>query len=243
MNVYLYATCLSDMLNRQIQKSAKTLLEKAGLKVHVLAGATCCGQPAYNAGHRSAAKKVAMQQLSIFKEDWPIILPSASCAAMMKYHYTKLFEDEKDTFEQVLKLKRKVYEWSAFYQSLSPALIDKGAAIKVFCHPSCHGIREMQQHQVAFSLLDSLEHVQLLHLPHEHECCGFGGTFSIKHSSISTAMADRKIDELSKLITSHGLSRLVGADYSCLMHLQGRMQRLGINIEVQHLACFLEQRL
>jgi L-lactate dehydrogenase complex protein LldE len=81
--------------------------------------------------------------------------------------------------------------------------------------------------------------IELLPLPHAEDCCGFGGTFAIKLPEISAAIADEKL----RHVLGTGARYLVGTDLGCLMHLAGRMQRRGIDVEALHIAQVLDRAL
>jgi L-lactate dehydrogenase complex protein LldE len=72
----------------------------------------------------------------------------------------------------------------------------------------------------------------LVELDRKDECCGFGGTFSIKEPDISVKMGkDRIRDHFSK-----GAEIIISGDMSCLMHLEGIISRQKIPIKVMHIA-------
>jgi L-lactate dehydrogenase complex protein LldE len=89
--VYFYGTCLIDLFYPQAGTSAIELLRREGVAVIYPQSQTCCGQPAWNSGYRDEALAVARAQLALFPRPIPVIIPSASCAGMMKVHYPELF--------------------------------------------------------------------------------------------------------------------------------------------------------
>jgi len=99
-------------------------------------------------------------------------------------------------------------------------------------HHSCHTKRLLGVAEQPLSLLGMVDGLELVPLAHPELCCGFGGTFAVKMSRISTAMVDEKVDDL----LATGADLLVGLDASCLMNIEGRLRRRGSAIEVRHLA-------
>ncbi len=220
-SVYFFGTCLIDMILPQAGLAAMRLLQREGIKVVYPQGQTCCGQPAYNSGYDKEARAVARRQLDAFPRDIPVVVPSASCAGMIKVQYPRLFAGTPDK-GRADHLAARVYELTDFLaRVLDWRRKDLGEPIKVVLHNSCSARREMGVAEAATVLLSRLEHLQTLEPDHAHECCGFGGTFSVKQPEISAAMAADK----SMAIASTGAQVLVSQDGGCLMNLGGTLTR------------------
>jgi L-lactate dehydrogenase complex protein LldE len=201
-------------------------------------GQTCCGQPAYNAGFSWEARNVAREQIKLFPKPLPVVVPSGSCAGMMRHQYPVLFADDPD-IDRVREFSERVYELSEFLaQVLDIKLSDRGSPIKVTWHSSCHAMREMNVIEDSKSLIRQLKNVELLELENEHECCGFGGIFSVKHPKISEAMVLDKVEDVRKT----GASLLLAGDCGCLMNISGAMAHQKLPVESRHLAEFLWER-
>ena len=67
MRVGLLVTCLVDVMRPEIGFSTIKLLEAAGCEVVAPESQTCCGQPAYSAGNRDAARALAEKFLDEFE--------------------------------------------------------------------------------------------------------------------------------------------------------------------------------
>lgn len=236
--VYFFGTCLIDLCFPQAGMAGMELLQREGITVIYPQGQSCCGQPAYNSGFPEEARKVARQQLKAFPKDYPIIIPSGSCGGMLKHHYPKLFAGQPEAAE-AQRFASRVYELHEFLvQVLNIKLEDRGPPIKVTWHSSCSALREMQVIGYAKTLLRQLQNVELVELQRERECCGFGGTFSVKQPDISAAMvADKAAD-----IEQTGAALLLGGDCGCLMNIGGALQHRHSSIPVKHLAEFLLER-
>ncbi len=217
-DVYFFATCVIDQFYPDAGMDAITLLESLGLKVHFPAAQTCCGQPAYTSGFHDAARQVAAQQLDLFPEDWPVVVPSGSCAGMMKHHYPTLFANDPARRAKAERLASQVHELTDFLVNvLDWQPEDHGSACTVVLHTSCSARREMGVHLTGRKLLDKLGKVTIAQQDHESECCGFGGTFSVKQPEISGAMVEDKV----KALKATGAERVVSADCGCLMNILG----------------------
>ncbi len=236
--VYLYGTCLIDLLYPQAGIDAIELIEQQGIEVIFVEQQSCCGQPAYTSGYTEQALDVARSQLVLFKEEWPIVVLSGSCGGMMRHHYPHLFEAQPELAE-ALKLSERIFEFSEFLVNvLKLKLNDQGQPTRVVLHTSCTARREMNTHLSGRALLEQLSNVELTQQDHEAECCGFGGAFSVRHPQISGAMVEDKCDSLE----ATGARQLVSADSGCLMNINGALEVKHSSLRGMHLASFLRQR-
>lgn len=236
--VYFFGSCLIDLCYPQAGLAGIELLRRAGIEVIYPQRQSCCGQPAYNAGFPEEARKVARQQLKAFPKDYPIVVPSGSCGGMLKHHYPKLFAAEPEAAE-ALRFSARVYEWSEFLvRTLQIKLEDRGQPIRVTWHSSCSALREMRAIEYAKSLLRQLQNVEMIELQRERECCGFGGSFSIKQAELSTAMVADKVADIERT----GASLLLAGDCGCLMHIGGALKHRNSPISARHIAEFLLER-
>jgi L-lactate dehydrogenase complex protein LldE len=237
--VYYFGTCLADMIYPEAGLAGIKLIQREGVKVIFPPRQTCCGQPAYNSGFPDEARAVARKQIELFPENYPVVVPSGSCAGMMRHHYPKLFEGDPD-IERVTKFSKKIFELSEFLvRVLDIKLQDRGDPIKVTWHSSCHAMREMGITEDSKSLIRQLKNVDLVELQHETDCCGFGGTFAVKQPAISAAMVRDKAEDIRQT----GAARLITGDCGCLMNITGAMQHDNIQIGGQHLAEFIWERI
>ena len=236
--VYFFGTCLIDLCYPQAGMAGIALLQREGIQVIYPQSQSCCGQPAYNAGFPAEARKVARQQLKAFPKDYPIIVPSGSCGGMLKHHYPKLFAGEPEAAE-AQRFASRVFELTEFLvKVLDIKLEDRGQPIKVTWHSSCSALREMGVIEYSKSLLRQLKNVELIELQRERECCGFGGTFSVKQPDISAAMVGDKVMDVAQT----GAALLLSSDCGCLMNIGGGLEHRQIPIPVKHIADFILER-
>jgi len=238
-DVYFFATCLVDLFCPEAGMDAITLLEREGIKVHFPENQTCCGQPAYTSGYADEARAVASVQMGLFPNDWPVVVPSGSCAGMMRHHYPKLFAEDPLLKAKAEALAERVFELSEFLLNvLKVHWKDSGKPTTVALHTSCAARREMGTHVHARALLAQLPGVNVVTQSHESECCGFGGTFSLKHPSISSAMASDKVDALKE----SGAETFLSADCGCMLNINHTLQKRKDPFQGKHLATFLLER-
>ena len=237
--VYFFATCLGSVAYSDTCISAIKLLQKEGIEVIFKKDQTCCGQPSYNSGYYDETRKVALHNLELFNEDYPIIIPSGSCAGMMREDYKELFHNDVygDKFKS---FSSRIYELSEYLDKiLNVRYHDVGNPVKITWHSNCHALRVTKCIPSAKNLLRKLQNVELIELDREEECCGFGGTFSVKEPEISRAMVNEKIED----IKSKNIDLLISADAGCLMNISGAMSKMGVDIKSMHLYDFLAKRI
>jgi L-lactate dehydrogenase complex protein LldE len=225
--VQLFATCLGDLVFPDAVADAETLLRAAGFQVEVPPSQICCGQPAFNAGHRLAARRVARTFTKAFSRTAPIVLPSGSCTTMVTHYLPELLGVEP----------YEVWELSAFLDHHGSELPRLNEGRTVAYHDSCHMLRELKIAEQPRRLLER-SGATVVPMERPDLCCGFGGTFSVRQPEISVSMADDKLGAAR----GSGAEVLVTADPGCLMHLGGRVQKVG-GLPVVHLASALARGL
>jgi L-lactate dehydrogenase complex protein LldE len=236
--VYFFGTCVVDLFFPEAGLAGIELLEREGVRVVFPRGQTCCAQPAFNCGHHEEARAVARAQIALFPRDLPVVVPSGSCAGMMKHHYPDLFEGTPEHAAAVAFASR-VHELTQFLVNvLGVRLTDRGEKATVTWHSSCHGLREMGLEAEPKALLAQLSNVTVVPLTRERECCGFGGTFSVRYPDISTAMVTDKIADIAATAATTVLS----ADAACLLNIGGALEKTGAAARPMHLAEFLRER-
>ena len=237
-SVYFYGTCLTDLLYPESGLAAVEMLEAQGVRVRFPRGQTCCGQPAFNSGFREEARAVALTQMELFPEPWPVVVPSGSCGAMMRVHYPELFLGTRHA-DLARTFAARVFEWSEFMvQVLRVQLEDRGPPVTVAYHASCHLMREMGVVEEPLTLLKQLSGVRVVPLDGALECCGFGGTFSVKMAPVSSAMARDKCNAVAR----SEAEVLVSMDNGCLMNIGGALKHAGLKVHCEPLPLFLRSR-
>lgn len=236
--VYLFGTCLIDLFYPEAGMAGVKLLEREGIAVHYPQDQTCCGQPAYTSGRTDEARAVAARQLALFDQPWPIVVPSGSCAGMMRKHYPDLFAGT-DQQRLANDVADRVFELSEFLLHVCRlSLTDLGEPVEVALHTSCSSRREMATADVGPALLDQLANVTQVEQVRAAECCGFGGAFSVRHPDVSGAMVQDKV----KALSDTGATRFLATDIGCLMNIQGHSDTQLTPLQGEHLLSFLWQR-
>lgn len=232
MQAVLFPTCLVELVAPQVRDAAAAALGAVGYDVRATA-VTCCGQPAFSAGHLGAARRVARASLRALDDtEGDVVVLAGSCAAMVRLHWPELFHGDRDE-ARALRVASRALETS---QALAPhveTLRSRGLRWRgrVGFHDSCHLLRELRVQEAPRSVLGSVGELDVVALAHGERCCGFGGLFSVRYPALSVAMADTKLDEAVDL----GLDGLVSCDGGCLMHLGGRAAARGDGPRTLHL--------
>lgn len=243
MQVELFIPCFVDQVKPSVAFDMIRVLEKAGCQVLYNTEQTCCGQAAFSAGFWNDAREVAEKFIQEFplpdpKKPYskavekPIVSPSASCPAMIKNHYSALFQNSS-FHNQCRKVQRNMYEMSEFMVNvLKQTNIGGKLNAKVCYHDSCSALRELNIKDAPRTLLKEVEGLELVEMNDCESCCGFGGTFSFRFEAISVSMAQQKVEQA----LATGAEYLVSTDYSCLMHLDAYIKKQNLPIRALHLA-------
>jgi L-lactate dehydrogenase complex protein LldE len=229
----LFVTCIVDAFYPQVGRAVVDVLESRGVTVEFPEDQTCCGQPAFNAGHRAEARAMAAHTVAVLDATaGPIVVPSGSCAAMIIDHYEDLMDGDEELAAAARRVGVRVREFNRFLvDDLGTDGLTPSTAGPVTFHPSCHGLRHLELGGYGERVLDQVG-VERMPLEAAEECCGFGGLFSVEMPEISGGLMDTKINH----VEATGAETLVGYDMSCLMHLAGGMRRRGTQVEVRHIA-------
>lgn len=235
MTVNIFIPCVVDQLYPQTAVNMVKVLEHFGVKVEYLTEQTCCGQLAYKNGYFDHAMELGDKFISLFNNGNYVVAPTVSCVVMVKKYYPKLFYNSS-RHNDLKQLVPKTFEFSDFlYNVMGIQVIQATHNADICIHSSCAGLREYGKSDVPYKILSSIKGIKILDLPDSETCCGFGGTFSVKHHHISAAMAE---DKLNNAIST-GAQYLVGNEASCLMHLSTYARKQKLAIQPIHIADFL----
>jgi L-lactate dehydrogenase complex protein LldE len=247
--VQLFVTCLVDSFYPQVGEAVVDVFSRLGVTVDFPRGQTCCGQPNFNAGLRDEARPIAQHTIRVFErlpkslktsEVLPdIVVPSGSCAHMLRHNYAELFADDPIWLPRAQALAARTFEFTEY-------LVDKLGVTNLGArwdgplayHPACHLHRGLGVDRQPRELLANVRGAEIRELPEAEDCCGFGGIFSIEHPELSAEFLKRKISNLEKTESP----TLVVADSGCLMHIAGGLHRQKKPHRVMHIVEILNHR-
>ncbi len=238
MKVTLFVTCLVDMFHSQVGKAAVELLERLGCEVDFPESQVCCGQPSFNSGYVSDSKEAMKRMITTFEDAEYVVGLSGSCAYMF-HEYQHVFKGDPVWEPKAKNLAEKTYELTQFIVEVLK-VEDVGAKLEgtATYHTSCHMTRLLGVKEAPMKLLQKVEGLEFTELPGKQNCCGFGGTFSVKMMEISEQMVDEKVQHVCETEADY----LIGADCGCLMNIGGRIDRVGKPVKVMHIAEVLNNR-
>lgn len=236
MTVTLFIPCFVDLMFPRVGISMVRILEKLGHRIEYPEELACCGQPAFNSGYWDEARLVALPVVRRLRNAEAVVIASGSCGAMLKVFYPQLFAGTEHE-SAARELSAKCHEFSDFLVTRL-GVTDVGAQFpaKVTFHDGCHGLRELGIKTPPRALLARVRGLELVEMREGQTCCGFGGTFAAKFPMISTAMGEVKCASA----TETGAEYIVSNDSSCLMHIQGLLDREGSRLKTIHLAEILD---
>jgi L-lactate dehydrogenase complex protein LldE len=217
VRIALFVTCVADTLYPEAARGTVEVLERLGHEVVFPREQTCCGQMHLNSGHAAEADALARRFAAIFGEYDVVVSPSSSCVGTVREHYgmTNVFELSELLVQRL-------------------GIDDVGASFphRVTYHSTCHSLRVTRVGDSPLRLLRNVRGLDLAELPRADECCGFGGTFSIKNAETSTAMLDDKC----ACIEETGAAFCAALDASCLLQIGGGLSRRRSGVRPLHLA-------
>lgn len=229
--VGLFVTCLVDAMRPSVGFASIKLLEDAGCSVEVPAAQTCCGQPGFNSGATAIARDIVKGVIEAFEDYDYMVVPSGSCAGMLKVHAGELFADDPAWAKRHQALAAKTHEILGFLVDVM-AYRPNGVSYEGVAtyHDSCSGLRELGIHDQPRALLDGVADIKMVALEGNDACCGFGGTFCVKYPDISNQIVEDK----TRCIARTGADTLLAGDLGCLMNMAGKISREGRPVKVFH---------
>jgi L-lactate dehydrogenase complex protein LldE len=230
-------TCLGDLFYPEVGVAIVRLLRRLGVAVDFPRGQTCCGLPLFNSGYHREAAQVARRTVPLFRDSEHVVVPSGSCAWMVKKEYPGLLRDDPVAYREAQSLAARTWELSQFLvRTLGVTKVAVTVKGRVTYHDSCHLLRGLGEGESPRTLLRNLEGVELVELPGADQCCGFGGSFSVRLPEVSASILDKKLAH----VESTGADCVVACDAGCLMQMDGGLTRRGSRVRAVHLAQLLE---
>jgi L-lactate dehydrogenase complex protein LldE len=228
----LMITCLGDVFYPEVGVSIVRLLRRLGVAVDFPAGQTCCGLPLFNSGYHREAAAVARRTAALFRDADHVVVPSGSCAWMVKHEYPGLLRGTPEG-PRAERLAVRTHEFSQFLvRVLGRTAFESAVEGPLAYHDSCHLLRGLHEGEAPRTLLRDLHGAEVVPLPGSDECCGFGGSFAVRLPEVSTSILDRKLANLE----ASGARCLVACDAGCLMQIRGGLLRRGSPLRALHLA-------
>lgn len=233
--IAIFMPCLIDQVYPEMGLAMVRVLERLGHTVRYHREQTCCGQPAFNAGHHAEARKVAEHFLHVFENDELIVCPSGSCTGMVRNYYPELLGN-LDLPATSKTIGNRLFEFSEFLVQFNGGALAGSYKGRIGFHNSCHSARELRIKEQPLALLRQIEGCEVVQAADEPVCCGFGGLFSFKFEAIAATMATSRLEAFAQ----QQVEAIVSNDPGCIMHLWQEAQQKSISVPIYHLAEFLD---
>ncbi|MDR0284554.1 MAG: (Fe-S)-binding protein [Propionibacteriaceae bacterium] len=236
LTVGLFATCVNDIMFPGTVRATMGVLTRLGCRVEFPDEQTCCGQMFTNTGYFSAGLATVRAFVQAFAKYDYVVAPSASCIGSVRHQHEMLSQNKPALARQVKTLVARSYDLCEFLVDVL-GVTDVGASFPhtVTYHLTCHARRVACVGDRPRRLLEAVRGLTLVDLPEAETCCGFGGTFSVKNSAVSVALATDK----ARNIVATGAEFVVAGDNACLMNVGGVLRREGAAVKPIHLAHIL----
>ena len=234
MKVGLFYTCLVNIFDPQLIDKAKNILEFFGFEVVIPNSQTCCAQPNFNSGDFYNSQELSKLFINNFYGLDYIVVPSGSCAGMILKNYPELIINFPDEIKEKYKsLKKNIFEFSDFiYKKIGPEKFSQFSLEKELTyHDSCSGLRQLKIKVQPREILKKIKGVKITEMSEPEECCGFGGSFSIKYGGISSEIAKKKCND----IVSTDVNNVCLGDLGCALNIKGKLDWMKHDVEVSHL--------
>ena len=228
----LMVTCLGDLFFPHVGIAIVRVLRKLGVTVDVPADQTCCGLPLFNSGYHAEAAAVARRTAALFRDSEHVVVPSGSCAWMVKHEYPGLLAGA-GLAREAEDLAARTHEFSQFLvRVLGVTEFSSTVPGRVTYHDSCHLLRGLHESESPRTLLGKLRGAELVPLGGADECCGFGGSFAVRLPEVSAQILAKKVAN----VEATGADCLVACDAGCLMQMGGGLSRRRSRVRALHLA-------
>lgn len=234
-SVALFATCINDAMFPGTPRAVLTILERLGCTVEFPMEQTCCGQMFTNTGYVDEAVGAVGAYLRAFEPYAHVVAPSGSCVGSVREQHVLVAQrtGDPELVDRAEDLAARTFDLSEFLIDVL-GVEDVGAYFphRVTYHPTCHSLRVARVGDRPYRLLRAVRGLDLVELPGAEECCGFGGTFSLKNPDVSTAMV---ADKARNVVDTHA-EFVVAGDNSCLLNIGGALGRQQSGVRPIHLA-------
>lgn len=240
MKVGLFYTCLVNIFDPDLAYKAKKILEFFDYEVVIPESQTCCAQPNFNGGDFDNSQELSKLFINDFYGLDYIVVPSGSCAGMILKNYPELITNFPDEIKEKYKsLKKNIFEFSDFiYKKIGPEQFSQFSLEKELTyHDSCSGLRQLKIKDQPREILKKIKGVKITEMSEPEECCGFGGSFSLKFGGISSEIVEKKCSDIIKT----DVKNVCLGDLGCALNIKGKLDWMKEDIEVSHLIDILHE--
>jgi len=233
LKIGIFAGCLNDFVYPEQIESAIKLFASNGIESFMPEKQSCCGLPLSMAGDKKNSKIVALQNAEAFADgDYDAVVTlCASCASFLKNSYPKMDGFNNEEKGQIKRFSDKITDFRSFVNTNCTDIAFGKKNKKVTYHAPCHLIRGLGVKESPEDLITKAGY-EFTRSAFQDQCCGFGGTYTVKYPEISASQLHKKLQAAEE----SGAEILITECPGCIMHLKGGADKEKRKISVIHLA-------
>jgi len=229
--VAIFIGCLANYNYVDIGESLLEILNKLEIDAFLAKDQKCCGAPAYFTGDQYTVDVNAKHNIEYFEnfgdDIEAIIVPEATCSAMLKIDYEHFFHDQPEWKERAIKIKDKIFmatEWLQNHTQLEEVLKEKKQNTKIVTyHDPCHARKMQGIHQEPRNLIR--QNYKIVEMSDPNSCCGFGGvTMQTEKYHLAKAAGTPK----AAMIDKTGADVVSAECSACRMQINNSMDNMGV---------------
>ncbi|MDP1784089.1 MAG: (Fe-S)-binding protein [Sulfuricurvum sp.] len=231
--VAIFIGCLANYNYTEIGRGLVEILEELEIDVFIPKKQLCCGAPAYFTGDFATVDHNAKKNIEYFEsfasDVEAIIIPEATCSAMIKIDYEHFFHDQPEWLERASKIKDKIFmatEWLEGHTNLKEILASKGKSdLVVTYHDPCHARKMQGIYQEPRRLVS--QNYEIKEMSDPNVCCGFGGvTMQTEKFYLAQAAGKPK----AAMIRNTGAQIVTAECSACRMQINNSMFEADVKV-------------
>lgn len=234
--VAIFIGCLSNYNYVNVGESLLEILSHLGIKAFVPHLQECCGAPAFFTGDVKSVAYLAKRNIEYFESFWEsidaMIIPEATCAAMIKKDWIRALSNEPEWIERLNKLLPKIdmaSSWLFHNTPLQEILPQNFSTQSVTYHDPCHARKVLGIFKEPRTLLE--KSFVLKEMSDSARCCGFGG-ISMQSSRYDLTLKAGK--PKAEMIESSGAQVVSAECGACRMQIDNALTQIDSKVRFAH---------
>jgi glycolate oxidase iron-sulfur subunit len=244
VKVGFFPGCIGSVMFEEVNRMAVEVLAACGAEVVTPAQVGCCGAIHHHNGEHHTAEDFARHNIDTFIPRNGAIVDHiatniAGCGAMLK-EYDFLLRDDPNYRDRAKEFSRRVRDVSEVIVELGIPTMKYTVEETVTYHDACHLAHAQKVTSQPRQILAAIPGLKLVPLPESDMCCGAAGTYNLQQPEMSTALAKRKLNNIS----ATGATTCATGNVGCAMQISSeaeandRTLRVVHPVELLHFAIF-----
>lgn len=231
-----FTGCLIDKLFPRVAEATVKALKFHKVHVVIPEVQACCGAPAISSGDVDTFGKLVDYNLHMFNpENFDYLITScATCTFMIKTVWPMMAQKENAFVQKTIeKISEKTIDISRFLVSVTGLKTNEasyGSTVGVTCHDPCHMRKNSDVGTDSRDLIRANRSCHITEMREADRCCGFGGSFNLKHYGISSRIGQRKAEN----IKASGCSIVAAGCPACMLQISDALSTSRTNLVVKH---------